>query len=161
LIAPQVPGNRGWVEGGRKGKTPDKTRQGSEPGKLVLDLIEQTCKEYPIDRKRIYLTGRSMGGYGTWGLLARKPDLFAAAMPVCGGGDVNSAERLAKIPIWVFHGDKDPAVNVSRSRDMVAAIKKAGGSPKYTEYPGVGHDSWSKTYANDKVLDWLFAQKKD
>lgn len=164
LIAPQVPRNRSWVEGGKTKKGDgkgDASRQASEPGKLVLELIEQSCKDLPIDKKRIYLTGLSMGGYGTWGLLARKPELFAAGIPICGGGSPASAEKLTKIPIWVFHGDKDTAVPVARSREMIEAIKKAGGSPKYTEYPGVGHDSWTKTYADNKVLDWLFDQKKN
>ena len=154
LIAPQCPTGRHWA-------ISDKGSADAEPGQLVLDLIEKTCKELPIDRKRIYLTGLSMGGYGTWDLMARKPDLFAAGIPVCGGGDEKKADKLVKIPLWVFHGDKDAAVKVERSRNMVAAIKKAGGKPDYTEYPGVGHDSWSRTYSDAKVLDWLFAQKKE
>jgi predicted peptidase len=154
LIAPQCPaGSRGWGLSGKSG--------GAAPGKLVLDLIEKTCKDLPIDTKRIYLTGLSMGGFGTWTLLAAKPDLFAAAIPICGGGDPKAAAKIAKIPIWVFHGDKDAAVKVEHSRDMVAALEKAGGKPKYTEYPGVGHNSWSQTYADEKVLAWLFAQKKE
>ena len=147
LIAPQCSEKQAWNQ--------------EEMSKLVLDLIEQACKDLSIDKKRVYLTGLSMGGYGTWKLLADKPDLFAAGLPICGGGDVKKADVLTKIPLWVFHGDKDGAVKVERSREMVAAIKKAGGKPKYTEYAGVGHDSWSQTYADEKVLDWLFAQKKD
>jgi len=154
LIAPQCPEKRQWA-------TSAKASADAQPGKLVLDLIEKTCKELPIDKNRIYLTGLSMGGFGTWDLLARKPDLFAAGIPICGGGDEKKADKLVKIPIWVFHGDKDGAVKVERSRAMVAAIEKAGGKPKYTEYPGVGHDSWSRTYADEKVLAWLFAQKKE
>ena len=154
LIAPQCPAGRQW-------NLSAKASADAGPGKLVLDLIEETCKELPIDRKRIYITGLSMGGYGTWSLMADKPDLFAAGLPICGGGDEKKAEKYVKIPIWVFHGDKDGAVKVERSRDMVAAIEKAGGKPKYTEYPGVGHDSWTQTYSDAKVLDWLFAQKKE
>ena len=154
FIAPQCPKGASWAAFG-------KGFEDGKPGKLVLDLIEKTCKELPIDTKRIYLTGLSMGGYGTWSLLAQKPDLFAAGIPICGGGDEKKADKLANIPIWVFHGDKDNAVKVERSRIMVAAIEKAGGKPKYTEYPGVGHDSWTRTYADEKVLTWLFAQKKE
>ena len=117
-------------------------------------------KEYSIDPQRIYLTGLSMGGYGTWDLLARKPDLFAAGVPVCGGGDESTAEQIANIPIWVFHGDLDSAVPVSRSRTMVEALKKAGGHPKYSEYPGVEHNSWDKAYADPELMKWLFAQKR-
>jgi predicted peptidase len=101
-----------------------------------------------------------MGGYGTWDLAARRPELFAAAVPICGGGDVKMADKLAKVPIWVFHGDKDGAVPVERSREMIAAIEKAGGKPKYTEYKGVGHDSWTATYRDPKVIAWLFEQKR-
>ena len=132
----------------------------SEPGRLVLELVAAMPKEYSIDPQRIYLTGLSMGGYGTWDLLARKPDLFAAGVPVCGGGDESTAGKIAKIPIRVFHGDLDSAVPVSRSRTMVEALKKAGGHPKYTEYPGVGHNSWDKAYADPKLMNWLFKQKK-
>ena len=101
-----------------------------------------------------------MGGYGTWDLVARRPELFAAAIPVSGGGDPAQAEKLAKLSIWAFHGDADPLVSVERSRDMIAAIKKAGGKAKLTEYKGGGHDVWSRTYRKKKVLDWLFEQKK-
>jgi predicted peptidase len=127
---------------------------------MVLNLIESLSKEYRIDADRIYLTGISLGGFGVWDLASRKPGLFAAAMPICGGGDPAQAEKLAKLPMWAFHGDADLSVPVERSRDMIAAIKKAGGNPKYTEYKKVGHDAWTPTYTNDEVLDWLFKQKK-
>ena len=153
LIAPQCPTGASWAAFG-------KGFEDGKPGKLVLDLVEKSCKELPIDTKRVYLTGLSMGGFGTWSLLAKKPELFAAGIPVCGGGDVKDAATLAKIPIWAFHGDKDNAVKVERSRTMIAAIEKAGGKAKYTEYPGVGHDSWTQTYADEKVLTWLFEQQK-
>ena len=106
------------------------------------------------------LTGFSMGGYGTWDLSARYPDLFAAAMPICGGGDVQQAGKLTKLPIWVFHGDADKAVPVERSRAMVSAIKQRGGNIKYTEYPGVGHDSWTATFSNPEIMQWLFDQAR-
>lgn len=145
LIAPQCPAGKSWVAN----------------SDLVLALIDSVSKEFRIDKKRLYLTGLSMGGYGTWELLSRKPDLFAAAVPICGGGDPKKADKLTKIPIWCFHGDKDTAVKVEKSRDMIEAIKKAGGEPKYTEYKGVAHDSWTQTYRDAKVHDWLFAQKKE
>jgi predicted peptidase len=127
---------------------------------MVLDLIEAVCNEYRIDKDRIYLTGVSVGGYGTWDLVSRRPELFAAAIPVSGGGDPAQAAKLAKLPIWAFHGGADPLVPVERARDMIAALKKAGGEPKYTEYKGVGHDAWTPRYRDNEVLDWLFAQKK-
>jgi predicted peptidase len=151
LIAPQCPAGQSWAN--RKGKAQ------SEPGRLVLELIAALQKEFPVDAKRIYITGLSMGGFGTWDLVARRPELFAAAVPIC-GGDTSKAERLAKVPIWVFHGDKDTAVKVTFSRDMVAAIEKAGGKPKYTEYKGVGHDSWTPAYRDPELMKWLFEQKK-
>src|SRR5207244_7702516 len=117
-------------------------------------------KEFSIDPKRLYITGLSMGGYGTWDLISRHPELFAAAAPICGGGDEDQAEKIAKLPIWIFHGAKDQAVPVERSRNMVTALKKAGGEPKYTEYPDVGHDSWVRAYKDPELFAWLFAQKK-
>jgi predicted peptidase len=156
LVAPQCPDRkRGWT--GRKA-TKDHL---AGVGPVVLKLISELEKDFSIDSKRIYLTGLSMGGSGTWDLLAREPQLFAAGVPICGSGDPARAEKLAKIPLWVFHGDKDKAVDVDKSRKMVAAIKKAGGDPKYTEYPGVGHDSWTQSYENPELYKWLFAQKKE
>lgn len=124
-------------------------------------LVEDLAGRLKIDRKRIYVTGLSMGGYGSWDLMARYPRLFAAGVPICGGGDPGTAEALKKIPIWVFHGDKDTAVPLARSQQMVDAIAKAGGEKAtLTIYPGVGHNSWSATYANDKVYDWLLSHRR-
>jgi predicted peptidase len=160
LVAPQCPQRQVWagLEGGFNSHK--QAAKPSEPGRLVLELVGAMQKEYSIDPNRIYLTGLSMGGYGTWDLLARRPKLFAAGVPVCGGGDESTAERIVKIPIWVFHGDKDNSVPVARSRTMVEALKKAGGHPKYTEYPGVGHNSWDKAYADPELMNWLFKQNK-
>jgi predicted peptidase len=144
LIAPQCPAGKRW----------------SDVDPLVLGLIAALPKDYSIDPKRIYLTGLSLGGFGTWDLLARRPDLFAAAVPICGGGNAKQAAKFAKIPIWVFHGAKDPAVKVSRSRDMVKALEEAGGHPKYTEYPDQGHASWVPAYRDPEMMKWLFAQKR-
>src|SRR5262249_38529581 len=153
-VAPQCPADGWWSgsERNRKGRT--------HPLTLVLELIESMRTEFSIDDSRIYLTGLSMGGYGTWEAVALKPDLFAAAVPVCGGGDVKAAPKIAKIPIWAFHGGKDGIVKPERSREMIEALKKAGGEPKYTEYPDAGHDSWTTAYADPKLHEWLFAQKK-
>lgn len=162
LAVPQCPPDKqwtnvGWSDGKRNvplAKSP------TEPSAMVLDLIEALGNEHRIDKDRIYLTGVSMGGYGTWDLISRRPELFAAAIPISGGGDPAQAEKLAKLPIWIFHGDADPLVSIDRPRDMIAALKKAGGTPRYTEYKGVGHDAWTPTYRNSEVLDWLFEQKK-
>jgi predicted peptidase len=160
VVVPQCPPNFRWVEVPWKDPSHTMPEAPSEPMKLVLELLDRLPSELPVDPARVYVTGISMGGFGTWDLLQRKPSLFAAGMPICGGGDLAQAPRLARVPIWAFHGDKDAAVMVSRSRDMVDAIRKAGGDPRYTEYPGVGHDSWTRTYADDKVLEWFFSRRK-
>ncbi len=161
LVAPQCPAGQKWSDvdwGADSHKMP---QEPAEPARLVLELIAAMQKDYSIDKKRIYITGLSMGGFGTWDLIARKPDLFAAAVPVCGGGDEATAPAIAKLPIWAFHGAKDTVVKPSRSVHMIDAIKKAGGDPKYTEYPNVGHDSWVKAYQDPEMMKWLFSQKKE
>lgn len=160
LIVPQCPRGKLWANVNWSSKSHDMPDAPAEPMRLTLELIDATIKAQPIDPDRVYITGLSMGGYGTWDALARRPDFFAAAVPVCGGADVKTAAQIKHVPIWVFHGDKDTAVPVSRSRDMVEALKKAGGSPKHTEYPGVGHDSWTATYKNPDTMKWLFAQER-
>ena len=160
LVAPQCPDGKRWVEvhwGDPRHDTPEKP---SDPMGLTIELLAALQKELPVDAKRVYVTGLSMGGFGTWDVLVRCPDLFAAAIPVCGGGDDRRAAGIAKVPQWIFHGDKDTAVPTARSRNMVEALKKAGGSPKYTEYPGVGHNCWDKAYAEAELFPWLFSQKR-
>jgi predicted peptidase len=127
---------------------------------LTLGLVESLTKEFSIDQRRMYVTGLSMGGYGVWDAVQRQPMLFAAAVPICGGGDTALAKSFAQLPIWAFHGDGDTTVKPQRSRDMIAALKAAGGQPRYTEYPNTGHNSWTATYANREVYAWLFAQKR-
>jgi len=162
VIAPQCPLKKSWGHI----KTIDghltllKTDEPTESTGLTLELAETLPKEFRIDPKRIYITGLSMGGFGTWDVLARYPDRFAAAIPICCGGIPETAASFAKVPIWVFHGAVDPDVEVELSRKMVDALHKAGGKPGFTEYPGVGHESWIPTYRDPEVLDWLFAQKK-
>jgi predicted peptidase len=145
-IIPQAP-RAGW-------------QAGREPAKMALGILAAVEKEYSVDPKRTYLTGLSMGGMGTWSLAIAMPDKWAAIVPICGRGDTKSADKIKDLPCWCFHGDADPAVNVSGSRDMIAAIKKAGGDPKYTEYPGVGHNSWDKAYDTDELYEWMLKQKK-
>jgi len=137
-----------------------------QPAAPTVDLtaatkaLDETLLREAVDPARVYLTGLSMGGYGTWDLAARQPDRFAAILPICGGGDDDVAPRLAHLPIWCFHGDADTAVAVERSRSMIAAVKAAGGRPIYSELPGVGHDSWTPAYRDGFVLDWLFSQRR-
>jgi len=137
-----------------------------QPAAATVDLtaatkaLDETLLREAVDPARVYLTGLSMGGYGTWDLAARQPERFAAILPICGGGDDDVAARIASLPIWCFHGDADTAVPVERSRSMIAAVKAAGGRPIYSELPGVGHDSWTPAYRDGFVLDWLFSQRK-
>jgi predicted peptidase len=149
-IIPQAP-VRGWQAGG-------------DSAKMALGILADVEKNYSVDPKRTYLTGLSMGGFGTWSLAAAMPDKWAAIVPICGGVRGNSqkevAEKIKDIPTWVFHGGSDPTVPVTQSKDMVAALEKAGGHPKYTEYPGVGHNSWDKAYDTDDLYKWLLEQKK-
>ena len=122
---------------------------------MAMATLEQTEKEYRTDRARTVLTGLSMGGFGTWTLGAQKPDRFCALLPVCGGGDPRDAQTLAQTPIWCFHGAADPVVPVARSREMVEAVRNAGGSIRYTEYPEVGHNAWDPTYQDPQVPAWM------
>lgn len=160
IIAPQCPENKRWCEVDWSRLAHTMPREPSYAMRLSLQLIEGLCAEFQIDKSRLYITGLSMGGYGAWDMIQRHPGMFAAAMPLCGGGDIACAPLLKDLPIWVFHGDTDGSVPVSRSRDMVEALKKCGSKVKYTEYPGVGHNCWTRTYANQEVLKWFFSQKR-
>ena len=117
-------------------------------------------KDYVVDTKRVYLTGLSMGGEGTWSLAAAHPDRWAAIVPICGGGDLRTAAKIKDIPCWCFHGDADKMIRVQLSRDMIGALRKAGGRPLYHEYPGVGHNCWDRTYAMPDLYEWLSLQKR-
>jgi predicted peptidase len=128
----------------------------------ALAALDQTLAEFPVDADRQYLTGLSMGGYGSFLIASQHPERFAAVAAICGGGDPAAmAPKLKDLPLWVFHGDADTAVPVARSREMVEAIRAAGGTKlKYTEYPDVGHNSWDPAYADPELPKWLFAQKR-
>jgi predicted peptidase len=161
LAAPQCPQGAKWVEVDWSADSQVQPDEPSEPLRLALALVGALQGEFSIDPGRIYVTGLSMGGYGTWDAAMRRPDLFAAAVPVCGGADETKAERIARMPVWVFHGAKDPAVRVARSDRMVAALIKAGGNPGYTRYPAEGHASWGPAYRDPELFKWLFAQKRE
>jgi predicted peptidase len=129
-------------------------------GRLALAALWALRREYNIDPDRIYLVGLSMGGSGAWDFAVRNPTLFAAVVPICGAGNPERAAVLTRLPIWCFHGEKDPLVSVNHAREMIAAIKKAGGSPRYSEYPEVGHNSYVNAFADPELLKWLFAQRR-
>lgn len=142
LVTPQNPG-KGW------------------DAQALNVLLDDVVAKYKVDKDRIYVTGLSMGGFGTWSLAAAYPDKFAAAIPICGGGNPASARKIKDLPIWVFHGGKDTIVPPSRSEAMVKALKDAGAANvKFTLYPDAGHDSWTATYKNPEVWEWLLKQKR-
>ncbi|GAA0878076.1 hypothetical protein GCM10009119_10440 [Algoriphagus jejuensis] len=150
VFVPQCPPGSSW------GNLPDLPAIDS----LVFESIEALEAEFSIDQSRLYVVGHSLGGYGTWNFIGKHPEKFAAAIPVAGEGDLKQAENMLEVPIWAFHGANDRNVPVSGSRDMIAAIRKAGGNPRYTESPHGGH-SWDIVTDTPGVLDWLFAQKRE
>lgn len=160
VLAPQCPDDMQWVDTPWTADSHSMPKQPTQAMQLSLELIGVLQDEFSIDEDRIYVTGLSMGGFGAWDALQRQPRRFAAAAPICGGGDPAFAKQIAHVPLWAFHGDADTVVKVKRSRGMIDALKKAGGTPRYTEYPGVSHDSWTATYANRELYEWLFAQSR-
>lgn len=152
IIAPQCPEGQRWQNDS------------------LMALLEEITRQYAVDTNRIYVTGLSMGGYGTWALAAARPDLFAAAAPICGGGQVidillagygKASNPLARLPVWAFHGAKDTVVPLEESEHMVNAMKKAGGREvKLTVYPEANHDSWTETYNNPEFYDWLLKHER-
>lgn len=159
VIAPQCPKDKTWdnFSGDFNIKYNDTASKISD---LLFGLINSTIKNSSIDTNRIYITGMSMGGIGTFDLITRHPNLFAAAAPVCGAGDTSKASVIKHIPLWIFHGAEDVAVNPKYSLDMVYALTKVGAHPGYTQYPGVGHFSWVAAYSDPMFMEWLFRQNK-
>jgi len=123
-------------------------------------FVAAVAQKYRADPDRIYLTGLSMGGFATWALAQHRPERYAAVVPVCGGGETRLAARLRDLPVWAFHGGRDRVIPPRRSREMVAGIKAAGGRPRLTIYPKVGHDSWTKTFATKQLYQWLLAHRR-
>jgi predicted peptidase len=144
VVSPQCPKDRWWTT----------------ELQTLSALVDDIESKYHVDRDREYLSGLSMGGFGTWSLAAYTPDRFAAIVPICGGGEAMAARRLTKMPTWAFHGGKDGVVPLKRSEDMVSALKHSGGDVKLTVYPEAGHDSWSETYDNPEVYAWLLQHSR-
>lgn len=165
VVIPQMPLDSQWV---------------GEPAEAAFTALTKTLNEFKVDRQRVYLTGLSRGGHGTWYLAYRHPEIFAAIAPICGWvterpdsrGSVMVippedgaafpalTRRLGKLPIWIFHGEMDTSVPVSYSREPAVALKAASADVRYTEYLGMGHNVWDATYASDEFLKWLFAQRR-
>lgn len=162
IIAPQCPEKMQWSNFSRESKSVDMHLQSSPsmPMQLLIAVIRQTIQKLPVDTNRIYITGLSMGGFGTYDAIERYPDLFAAAVPVCGGGDTSRAASIARMPLWIFAGAEDAAVNPLYSIYMVSALTRAGAHPGFTLYPEVGHFSWLGAYTDPLMMAWLFRQHK-
>ena len=151
LFVPQIPLGTSW------GGIPGLIAQDS----LVFEAIGALEKEFRIDEKRRYVMGHSLGGFGTWYFIGTRPELFAAAMPFSGKGDPALAKNIVDVPVWAFHGALDRNVPVSGCRDVIEAMKKAGGTPQYSEFPNAGHGIWDEVEGTPGVMDWLFDQKRD
>jgi len=144
VVSPQCPKDDWW---------PEKVE-------VLINLLDDIVARYDVDTDKIYLTGLSMGGHGTWALASAYPDRFAAIAPVCGGGSRYMACKLKDIPVWAFHGAKDKVVPLKESEEMVNATKKLGGNARLTVYPDAGHDSWTETYNNQELYDWFLQHRK-
>lgn len=160
MIAPQCPADRWWSPINEKTMQLNAADKPNGLLEAMLALVDDTMKTQPVDPKRFYVTGISMGGYATWDLLGRVPAKIAAAVPICGGGDPALVSKFKDIPIHAFHGEADSVVPVRTTREMITALEKAGGKPKSTYYPAVNHDSWTQTYDNPEVIRWLFDQRQ-
>lgn len=137
IVSPQCPKDQRW-----------------NPADLIA-LLGHIISKYKIDESRIYVTGLSMGGNGTWKLAAEIPNRIAAIIPICGWGDPFAATMMGKLPVWVFHGAKDVVVPLKSSEEMVEVMKRNGGEVKFTVYPEANHDSWTETYNNPEIYEWL------
>lgn len=166
VIFPQCPSDDYWSNA-----SVDRSGQGVQlefhPDKdpttalrLVMELLDEQLQKSYVDKDRIYVAGLSMGGMGTFELLGRLPDTFAAAVPICGGGSTVVAEKYAEVPMWIFHGAKDDVVNPQYSLEMVAAILDAGGYPNFTLYENANHNSWDSAFAEPQFLNWLFSKNR-
>jgi len=144
VLSPQCPENDWWTR-----KTD-----------MLINLLDDIIAKYDVDTERVYLTGLSMGGYGSWALASEYPDRFAAVVPICGGGNRIMSIFLKDMPIWAFHGAKDSVVPVEESKDLVEAINARGGNAKLTIYPEANHDSWTETYNYKEVYDWLLEHRR-
>jgi predicted peptidase len=160
ILVPQCPEEFRWVEVNWEDSIHIQPHEASKPLQIVMNLVDSLIQELPIDLNRIYITGISMGGFGTWDYIVRDPSLFAAAIPICGGADIASLKTIKDLPLWVFHGTLDSIVLPTRSRNAVNELKKLGSSVLFTEYSDATHNSWTRTYENQHVLEWLFKQKK-
>ncbi|MDX2283786.1 MAG: prolyl oligopeptidase family serine peptidase [Bacteroidia bacterium] len=167
VLVPQCPEDSYWANASVDRSTQpvtlrfDNTKPPTWPLAATADLLRQVIAEEAVDPARVYVTGLSMGGMGTFELVNRHPELFAAALPICGGGDAQGYRKQTKqVPFWIFHGDADAVVSVEQSREMHRALQALGAEVRYTEYPGVNHNSWDHAFADPAYLRWMFAQQR-
>lgn len=161
VVAPQT--DRGWARYDLS--QPDsggpKILAGFGDGsRLALEIVDSLVREFPIDARRIYVAGQSMGGAGVWNMIAARPRFFAAAVPCCGSNSMEKGTEAIDTPLWAFHGDADKSVPVSLTRDRIAARRKAAGHPLYTEYAGVDHNCWEWAFTEPELVKWIFAQRR-
>ena len=156
VIAPQCPRDKKWADMDWTKIIHEQTTKATPPMSLTHKLADSLKKILNIDTTKIYVTGLSMGGFGTWDYCARYPGEVAAAVPVCGGYDVKAVGKMKAIPFWVFHGDADKLVKIENARQMVDALKKLKANVKYSELPGLGHGAWTEAYKDDSILKWMF-----
>jgi predicted peptidase len=159
-VVPQCPTKHRWAEADWDAERHVLRLEPSLPLSTAVELLDALLHRHSIDPQRLYLIGLSMGGFGVWDLLSRWPERFAAAVPICGGADERAVVAARAVPVWAFHGALDPAVPVERSRRAVAALREAGGTPRYTEYPNVGHDAWTHAFTEPNLLPWLFSHRR-
>ncbi len=160
IVAPQCPEDRRWVDTDWSAPSHAMPEQPTPFLRMALELVDDLCRRHPVDPNRRYLSGISMGAFGVWDALQRRPRDFAGAVAICGGGDAARAAAISHVPVWVFHGDRDTAVPVCRSRDMVAALRAHGAPVRYTEYAGMGHNVWERVFADPALPAWLFSLRR-
>jgi predicted peptidase len=157
-VAPQT--DRGWSRYDFSGERAKPIPGFGDGARLAAEVVDSLVRELPIDRQRIYVAGQSMGGAGVWNVIANRPELFAAAIVCCGSLSAETGAEAIKTPMWCFHGDADATVSVAETRDRVAARRKAGGKPLYTEYAGVNHNCWEWAFTEPALVKWTFAQRR-
>jgi predicted peptidase len=160
IIAPQCPSKDTWVSFPNYPRNAQTTQNPTPATRLTIELIEKLLSEYNIDEHRVYVLGVSLGGEGTFDIVSRRPDLFAAAVPICGIVDAAKASSMKDVSLWIFHGEDDDINPVIYSRMIVQALNAEGVSPRYTEYKGAGHSIWNRVYDEPELPPWLFSQQK-
>jgi predicted peptidase len=169
VVFPQCPEKKTWAEmkwgnsdNGKASFSFPLAKKAGKMASLVMGMMKKIARDEAVDKKRIYVMGLSMGGFGTFEMLYYWPNYFAAAVPICGGHNPNGASKYAaKVPLWIFHGGDDNVVSPEYSREMYNTLKGFGADVKYTEFPGVKHNSWDNTFDTEELLPWVFSQKRN